>query len=244
MNRTTNLQDKIAAYLSARRHLNNNRKSSPEEAERACTAFIAAEADVIKEPATTLEDLRDKFDVVWIDPAALPTNEHILSVFADFRRLTGGGTSKLFDAELWLSRFEQRGGLYCTRGDEVFLLQPKGADLDDDMFELEALGGREAVEELIRSRQGAAELQSDADRFRSLVCRFEAIEAGKECTEATINEAGDLIGKIMAMPAPDAPAARWKLDYILDTSRGSNDSYSADYLEQMIADYRRFLREG
>lgn len=243
MNKTTNLQDKIAAYLSARRHLNSNRKSSPEEAERACTAFIAAEADVIKEPATTLEDLRDKFDVVWIDPAALPTNKDILNVFADFRRLTGR-PSKLFDAELWLSRFEQRGGLYCTRGEEVFLLQPKGTDLDDDMFELEALGGREAVEELIRSRQGVAEPRSDAERFHSLVARLEAVEASEECSEASINEAGDLTRRIMAMPAPDAAAVRWKLDYILDTTGGSNAPYAADFLEQLFADYRRFLGEG
>ncbi len=45
-----------------------------------------------------------------------------------------------------------RGGTYVVRGDEVFLLQPEGANLEDNCFELEALGGKAAVDALIRQR--------------------------------------------------------------------------------------------
>lgn len=89
--------------------------------------------------------------------------------------------------------------------------------------------------------EDARRLAAPQESWNALVSRFAALEAEKPITDENIDEAGELIGKIMAMPAPDANAARWKLDYILDTTGGSNASYSADYLEQMFADYRRFL---
>ena len=79
--------------------------------------------------------------------------------------------------------------------------------------------------------------------WRCLVRRFESVEAIPldETTDELIDEAGELIGRIMAMPSPNAAAARWKLDYLLSTDRGSTGSYSADYVEQTKLDYRRFL---
>lgn len=53
----------------------------------------------------------------------------------------------------------------------------------------------------------------------------------------------DAQGALMATPAPDRAALRYKLDYVLDARGGSNDSFSADFLVQTIADYRRLLGE-
>lgn len=89
--------------------------------------------------------------------------------------------------------------------------------------------------------EDARRLASPEAAWDALVNRFEAVEASAPMTDESFDEAGELIGKIMAMPAPTPKAACWKLDYILDTKGGSNASYSADYLGQMIADYRRFL---
>ena len=87
--------------------------------------------------------------------------------------------------------------------------------------------------------------ESDAStEWDNLVARFEAVEANPAISDDSIDEAGDLIGKIMAMPAPHAKAARWKLDHILDTTGGSNASYEAGYIAQMQADYRRFLGDA
>lgn len=78
------------------------------------------------------------------------------------------------------------------------------------------------------------------EQWDELIVRLEAVEEEQPATENNVSEAGDLIGEIMAMPAPDAAAVRWKLDYILAES-GGPASYSADFVEQLIADYRRFL---
>jgi hypothetical protein len=98
-----------------------------------------------------------KFDELFTDPHAIPRNDEVLQLFADLRRLTDGEPSRLFKPERWLAWFERKGGMYCVRGDDVFLLTPEGADLDDVMFELEASGGREAVFNLIRERAGTEE---------------------------------------------------------------------------------------
>jgi len=87
----------------------------------------------------------------------------------------------------------------------------------------------------------------DRSEWDRLVTRYEAVEAirPEDTTDAIIDESGDLIEQIMAMPAPDASAVRWKLDHVLHTRDGAcNDSYAASFLKQTIADYRHFLREA
>jgi hypothetical protein len=88
---------------------------------------------------------------------------------------------------------------------------------------------------------------ADAKRWDELVSRWQAVEAVPSASlpdgvdpDALINLAGDLIGEIMAMPAPHADAVKWKLDWIVGTPNGS-ESYEADYVAQLVADYRRFL---
>jgi hypothetical protein len=76
-----------------------------------------------------------------------------------------------------------------------------------------------------------------------LINRYEAAEADNTATDENIDLAGDLIIEIMAMPAPDAHAVCWKLDHIL-AEPGGPASYTADYVEQLVADYRRFLGEA
>jgi len=83
--------------------------------------------------------------------------------------------------------------------------------------------------------------QSDRPTWDALVQRLAVVEAALPTTDEQIDEAGQLIQQIMAMPAPDAGAARWKLDYVFDTSSGSNGCFDADFLEQLVADYRHFL---
>lgn len=79
-----------------------------------------------------------------------------------------------------------------------------------------------------------------------LIDEFQAVEAipRDDVTDESIDLAGDLIGKIMAMPAPHNTALRWKLDYLLSTDwngERSTGAYSADYVAQTVADYRRVL---
>jgi hypothetical protein len=122
------------------------------ENDRAEAAYLAADCKLLETPAENLHDLRAKFDTVWDDTSATPNEITLLAFFADFRRLTGDTVSTVFNPSRWLHYFEMRGGAYVVRGDEVFLLEPADADLAGNLFELEALGGKPAVDALIRQR--------------------------------------------------------------------------------------------
>lgn len=80
-------------------------------------------------------------------------------------------------------------------------------------------------------------------RWDALVGRLEAIDRvpGPEDDDSLIDECGALAEAIMTMPAPDADAVRWKLDYILNDGSPTTGSYIAEFVAQTVADYHRFL---
>jgi hypothetical protein len=90
----------------------------------------------------------------------------------------------------------------------------------------------------------APAIDSPRARWDALIAEFAAVNAvkGDDTTDDIINRAGELIEEIMATPAPDAEAVRWKLDYLLDPfNQGYTGSYSAEYTAQTVDDYRRLL---
>jgi hypothetical protein len=115
---------------------------------------------------------------------------------------------------------------------ETMLVEYEDSDWDEDRVRLIAADARR----LAKTPEQTA--------WWALVDRLSAVEASQPVTQESIDDAGELIGQIMATPAPDAAAVRWKLDYILDASGGSSASYAADYLQQLVADYRRALGEA
>jgi hypothetical protein len=148
---STAMQRAVANFVAARDYYCSLPvDSDKDENDRAEAAYLQADGVMLETPAENLHDLRAKFDAIWSDAAALPNESTVLAVFADFRRLAGGDVSPIFNPQTWLRYFDLRGGAYVVRGDEVFLLQPQGTDLADNMFELEALGGKPAVDALIR----------------------------------------------------------------------------------------------
>jgi hypothetical protein len=152
-------EEALANYLFARDRLNNPAEDATcEEEELASAAYFQTQEKLLRTPAETVADFRVKFDELFTDPCSTPRNDEVLLLFADLRRLTNGEPSRLFKPKKWLEWFGRKGGMYCVRGAEVFLLTPEGADLDDVMFELEASGGREAVNALIRERCGTEEV--------------------------------------------------------------------------------------
>jgi len=49
---------------------------------------------------------------------------------------------------------------------------------------------------------------------------------------------------LMRMPAPDLPTLWWKLDYLLEGSNGSTDSYALTAIEPVKRDMNRLMRSG
>jgi hypothetical protein len=115
---------------------------------------------------------------------------------------------------------------------ETMLVEYQDSDWDEDRVRLIAADARR----LAKTPEQTA--------WWALVDRLAAVEASQPVSQESIDEAGDLIGQIMATAAPDAASVRWKLDYILNATDGSSGSYSADYLQQLTADYRCFLGEA
>lgn len=149
----------LEAYLFARDDLTRlpAGEEPPQKEDALSDALQAAENRLLAVPARAIAELRVKFDLLWGDINAIPNPNHVLAFAADLRNLDEGHGSPIFDPANWLKYFESRGGMHCTRGDEVFLLQPPGADLADLMWELEAAGGEAWVKDLIRERTPAQE---------------------------------------------------------------------------------------
>lgn len=55
---------------------------------------------------------------------------------------------------------------------------------------------------------------------------------------------GDARWDLIRMPAPDLPALRWKLDYILEGSNGSIDPWALSSLSQLKIDMQRLMQGG
>lgn len=51
-------------------------------------------------------------------------------------------------------------------------------------------------------------------------------------------------GILMALPAPDAAALRWKMEYVFEADEEAMPAWSMGQLRQTIADFRRLLPEG
>jgi len=67
--------------------------------------------------------------------------------------------------------------------------------------------------------------------------------------EALAEAIADAEGVMMAMPAPSGAALRWKLDKLIcdgrdDGPRESTPCWSADYVRQTVADFRRILGDA
>lgn len=83
-------------------------------------------------------------------------------------------------------------------------------------------------------------------RWNALQARLEAVEAipAAEVTDTTIARAGRLAEQLMAMPAPNAAAVRWKLDYLLASDgKETTPAWASSFTAQAVADYRRVLGE-
>jgi len=63
--------------------------------------------------------------------------------------------------------------------------------------------------------------------------------------ERLIDIESDAQGGLMETPAPDRKALLYKLDYLLDSSgTESTDSFTAEFVAQTVADYRRLLGDA
>jgi len=70
------------------------------------------------------------------------------------------------------------------------------------------------------------------------------IEPLEAAFEAAVDSFVQTVRDAMALPAPDLAALRWKLDYLLEGSNGSTDSWALSSIEQVKRDMNRLMRSG
>lgn len=173
----------------------------------------------------------------------------------DFRASTEG--SKSFDI-IWADMKAAEGAQYenflapLWEAARQLALTP-APTISAIMFKIDVIRQEELDNDIYMTRDPMELVSEDMARlavqtdplaeWNALVAAFETVEAmpNDSITDASIDKAGELIGQIMAMPAPNAVAARWKLDWVLATDNGSTAAYEASYVAQTIADYRRYL---
>lgn len=142
----------MARYLFALERSHSEPDHSDAVGTYTCDAIVAAENAVMAEEAHTFEELRAKFDILFCDLESTPPTRHVLAVFADLVRLTGGKPSSVFNAERWLKQFERCGGAWAVRDGKPWIMWPEDGRCDDLLAELKARGGKPAVMDLIRSQ--------------------------------------------------------------------------------------------
>lgn len=147
----------VARYLYAYERLHTEADDSDEMSGLLTDALCRAEDAVMDEPATSLDQLRMKLDIVFCDIDSLPKDRHVLALFDDMVRLTGNTSSPVFDPARWLARFERCGGGWVVQDGKAWLMWPENERINDCLAELKMRGGKPAVIELIRARHEAKE---------------------------------------------------------------------------------------
>lgn len=138
------------AYLFALDRLLNDPDESDEANDYATAALHAAENNLMAEPASNLDELRVKADVLFFDLDSVPVQSHVEAFFADLVRLTGGYRSLAFNTAEWLELFQRRGGYWSVRDGEVYLFSDGSECAQKALAELDMRGARRAVSDLIR----------------------------------------------------------------------------------------------
>lgn len=159
---TVLFEHRLEVYKFSRDALESLPDLPDPELTAACNAFCAAEDDVVRTKAETLDQLVTKAEIMWQDAHAEPDRPDILAFCAELRRLAGCGPSRIFNPTRWLDRFQKAGGGWIDRGGEIVLLVAEDDGHDDLLHELEVCAGRNAVLELIRERRSESLVPAEA----------------------------------------------------------------------------------
>ena len=101
-------------------HLLEVECSTEDQIEEATTKLATIEKKLWSMPAPDLTAVLTKLEIA-VHECDMPPREAIDAITADLRRMSGTETSTIFQADLWLSRWETFGGCYFVRNGEAFL---------------------------------------------------------------------------------------------------------------------------
>lgn len=251
--------EKLATYIERRDTLNSSEVDGAGEL-ALIDAANATEQELLATPATSVSDLRAKAEVIWQDPASLPTNDMLVQFFTDLRKLSSNEPSRTFNANEWLDYFTEGHGGWADTGSDIVLLFPETVDADDRSAHarwiLETRGAHSLAKDAIRERAELRESE-EALSFAERIAIYEATHdrlgehgkivcppLGKECDayEARMATLCDdlcaAVKLVMECAAPDSAAMARKLEiFTKEQLVGWNEAHS--FVQLIEADAKR-----
>lgn len=132
--------------------------STEEEIDEATIKLGTIERKLWAMPAPHLTAILTKVEIATND-CDMPPREAIDAIIADLRTMSSTDTSTIFQADLWLSAWETRGGCYFMRNGEAFLCgDPTNISLRNMTRVMDRANGYERVKAMIANcTKGLAE---------------------------------------------------------------------------------------
>jgi len=99
---------------------------------------------------------------------------------------------------------------------------------------------------MMRYRLANLRFDSDLATFKAMPEEHDDYRLWHTLIDQSADEVADARRALLDMPAPELSALRWKLDHVITFEGDVGDdeymeSWSRDYVEQAIADYKRLL---
>ncbi|MCC6479472.1 MAG: hypothetical protein IT552_09710 [Sphingomonadaceae bacterium] len=155
MNRTTELAyaqqafDKLLAAYKAEQHNLIVEASSEDEIEAATDRLAIIQGKIWESAAPDLRAVLVKMEIANHE-TEMPSPKATASIIADLRRLSGQSVSPIFQADLWLTQWEERGGSYLVRhGEAIICGDPTNPRHRKLTRALEQANGSEAVKAMV-----------------------------------------------------------------------------------------------
>ena len=123
--------------------------STEDEIDEATTKLGTIERKLWSIPAPDLTAVLTKLEIA-VHECDMPPREATNAITADLRRMSGTATSTIFQADIWLSRWETYGGCYFVRDGEALLCgDPTNVGLRNMTRVMDQANGYECVKAMI-----------------------------------------------------------------------------------------------
>ena len=145
----------MAAFTAAQQAMDDQEPNPPvDEEDAVADAYSDALRGAMLCPVETVDELRDKLELIIGCDFNVQTEEVRAVLLADLRRLTGNRPSRTFSAKEWLQHFEYVGGGWVVQDGRPVLIVCEAGHATKALAQLDESGCRDAVLALIRDRHG------------------------------------------------------------------------------------------
>lgn len=146
----------MAAFIAAQQAMDDQELYPPvDEEDAVADAYSDALRGAMLCPVETVDELRDKLELIIGCDFNVQTDEVRAVLLADLRRLTGNRPSRTFSAKEWLQHFEYVGGGWVVQDGKPLLIVCEAGHATKALAQLDDSGCHDAVMALIVQKDAA-----------------------------------------------------------------------------------------